>query len=354
MRPSPSADNPLARRRGASGRPYALPVTPTPSPGPARRAAGLPRDTPRSSPSAAADPRDVTAAAVAHEVRLPVAGPVTWAPALRALAAHSVPGLAETDLAAGRHTHTVITPTGPARVTVTLTDGAPDVPCSVTLSGDGDLAAVVDLVRRWLDLDHDPEPVDAHLAVDPVLAPLVAARPGLRVVGSTDGWETAVTTVLGQQVSVAAARTFAGRLVAAVADAGPTARHVLPTFPSPEAVAAIDPAELAPAVGLTSARARTVHALATAVADGLALGPETDPTAVRGRLLALPGIGPWTVEYLALRALGDRDACPSSDLVLRRALGGLGPKAVEDASQRWRPWRAYAVTHLWTQAAYAG
>jgi DNA-3-methyladenine glycosylase II/AraC family transcriptional regulator of adaptative response / DNA-3-methyladenine glycosylase II len=332
--------------------------------------------------------------APSHDVRLPVAAPVTWAPALRALAAHSVPGLAETDLAAGRHTQTVRTPAGSARVTVTLVDGAPDVPCSVTLPDGADLEDVLARVGRWLDLEHDPEPVDAHLAADPLLAPLVAARPGLRVVGSTDGWETAVTTVLGQQVSVAAARTFARRLVAAVgAAAGPSATDpgpasdspagppptdpgpasdspavtpptdsapasdspaVTPRFPSAEAVAAVDPTVLGPAVGLTSARARTVHALATAVAGGLALGPGTDPAAVRARLLALPGIGPWTVEYLALRALGDRDACPSSDLVLRRALGGLTPRAVEAASQRWRPWRAYAVTHLWTQAAYAG
>ena len=291
-----------------------------------------------------------------HDIRLRVTAPVTWAPALRALAAHSVPGLAETDLATGRHTHTLATPRGPAGVTVTLVDDAPDVPCSVTLPEGGDLGAVLARVRRWLDLDHDPGPVDAHLAADPILAPLVVARPGLRVVGSTDGWETAVTTVLGQQVSVAAARTFAGRLVAAVAgpDPGTDGAGGLVSFPSPAAVAAVDPAVLGPAVGLTSARARTVHALATAVADGLALGPDADPPDVRARLLALPGIGPWTVEYLALRALGDRDACPSSDLVLRRALGGRTPRAVEDASQRWRPWRAYAVTQLWTQAAYAG
>ena len=313
----------------------------------------LPRE-----PDAGAPPpppcSDVSAPAVdRHDVRLPVTPPVTWAPALRALAAHSVPGLAETDVTAGRHTHRVAAPGGPVEVTVRLVDGTADVPCSVVLRDPSDLDGTLALVRRWLDLDLDPGPVDAHLATDPAVAPLVAARPGLRVVGSTDGWETAVTTVLGQQVSVAAARTFAGRLVAAVGSSadGPGGT---PSFPTPEALASIDPTHLAPMVGLTGARARTVHALATAVADGLSLEPAADAAAVRARLLALPGIGPWTVEYLALRALGDRDACPASDLVLRRALGGLSAREVEAASQRWRPWRAYAVTHLWTHAAYGG
>lgn len=303
-------------------------------------------------------------ASTRHDVRLPATPPVTWAPALRALAAHSVPGLAETDLDGRRHTHVLATAVGPARVTVTLVDGAPDVPCSVDLPPGGDLAAVTARVGRWLDLDHDPAPVDEQLSDDPVIAPLVAARPGLRVVGSTDGWETAVTTVLGQQVSVAAARTFAGRLVALLAppadpslagtDGDGAPDRPPGTFPSPEAVAAIDPARLASAIGLTGARARTVRALAEAAADGLELGPDADPATVRAELLALPGIGPWTVDYLALRALGDRDACPSSDLVLRRALGGISAQEVEIVSQRWRPWRAYAVTHLWTEAAYAG
>ena len=304
-------------------------------------------------------------ASTRHDVRLPAMPPVTWAPALRALAAHSVPGLAETDLDDGRHTHVLATPAGPARVTVTLVDGAPDVPCSVDLPPRGDLAAVTARVGRWLDLDHDPAPVDAQLSADPVLAPLVAARPGLRVVGSTDGWETAVTTVLGQQVSVAAARTFAGRLVALL---GPPAESSLAGTGDrrrrsgrPVAHLPLTPGGGGGRPGAARdrhrahrRRARTVRALAEAAADGLALGPDADPATVRAELLALPGIGPWTVDYLALRALGDRDACPSSDLVLRRALGGITAREVEAVSQRWRPWRAYAVTHLWTEAAYAG
>jgi 3-methyladenine DNA glycosylase/8-oxoguanine DNA glycosylase len=285
-------------------------------------------------------------------LRLPVTPPVTWGPALRALAAHGVPGIEETDVAGGRHTGSVPGEHGAARVTVTLVDGADHVPCAISPADPADLPAVTAAVRRWLDLDHDPGPVDAHLATDPRLAPLVAARPGLRVVGSTDPWETAATTVLGQQVSVAAARTFAGRVVAAYGRRPATGEAA--AFPAPSVLAAVDPADLAATVGLTGARARTVHAVATAVADGLPLGPGADPDAVRARLLALPGIGPWTVEYLALRALGDRDACPASDLVLRRALGGVSAREVTATAEAWRPWRAYAVTHLWTAAAYAG
>ena len=283
------------------------------------------------------------------QVRLPVAPPVTWGPVLRALAAHGIPGRDETDLAAGRHTTTVPTSGGPVAVAVTLVDGAGHVTCEIAEADAADLPDVEATVRRWLDLDHDPGPSDAHLAADPVLAPLVAARPGLRVVGSTDPWETAATTVLGQQVSVAAARTFAGRVVAAFGQAGG-----VPVFPSPAVLAAVDPAVLATTVGLTGARARTVRALAEAVAGGLVLGPGADAADVRTRLLAVPGIGPWTVDYLALRALGDRDACPTGDLVLRRALGGVTARAVAATAERWRPWRAYAVTHLWTAAAYAG
>ena len=288
-------------------------------------------------------------------VALPVSPPVTWGPAVRALAAHGIPGLDRTDVAAGRHTHTLAAPGGPARVTVALADGEDRVPCEIAASP-ADVPWVEATVRRWLDLDHDPAPVDAHLAADPMLAPLVARRPGLRVIGSTDPWATAVTTVLGQQVSVAATRTFAGRLVAAFGTG--TAGSTPAAFPAPATLAAVDPARLAATVGLTGARARTIRALAEAVAAGLPLGPGADLDGaaldgVRTRLLALPGIGPWTVDYLALRALGDRDACPSGDLVLQRALG-LDRRSVEAASQRWRPWRAYAVSHLWAQAAYAG
>jgi AraC family transcriptional regulator of adaptative response / DNA-3-methyladenine glycosylase II len=204
-------------------------------------------------------------------------------------------------------------------------------------------------VRRLLDLDTEPARIAAVLGSDPVAGPLVRLRPGLRILGYADGFEGAVLTVLGQQVSLAAARTFAGRLVEAFGTAGPGGLRL---FPDPDALAAAGPEAVRAAVGLTGARARTVHALAAACADGLRIEPGGDHAWIRSRLLALPGIGPWTVEYLAMRALRDPDAFPEGDLALRRALGAGSAQEVRAAGRRWSPLRAYAVFHLWTSHAY--
>nr|WP_226921308.1 AlkA N-terminal domain-containing protein [Georgenia subflava] len=284
---------------------------------------------------------------VRRRVWLDLVPPFAVDAALAALAAHAVPGVEVVDVDAGRSTRTVPGGHGPAVVSVRL--GEDRVDAHLDLAHPDDEPAVVALVRRWLDLDHDPAAVADVLGDDPVLGPLVAARPGLRVLGHVDGFEAAVSTVLGQQVSLAAARTFTARLVAAF---GTPAPGGLTAFPRPETLAAVDPDQLRVAVRVTGARARTVHALAVACADGLTIEPDMDPAETRHRLLALPGIGPWTADYLALRVLGDRDAFPAGDLVLRRALGGVGAAAARATAERWRPVRAYAVTHLWTAAAY--
>jgi 3-methyladenine DNA glycosylase/8-oxoguanine DNA glycosylase len=206
-------------------------------------------------------------------------------------------------------------------------------------------------VRGWLGLDADVSRVAEVLGTDPLLGPLVAARPGLRIMGYADGFEGAVCTVLGQQVSLAAARTFAARLVAGFGAAGRD-RAGLRLFPGAAELAAAGPDAIRAAVGLTGPRARTVHALAAACADGLRIDAGGDHAAIRARLLALPGIGPWTVEYLAMRALRDPDAFPDGDLVLRRALGAGSAKEVRQAAEAWSPLRAYAAFHLWTHQAY--
>jgi 3-methyladenine DNA glycosylase/8-oxoguanine DNA glycosylase len=194
--------------------------------------------------------------------------------------------------------------------------------------------------HRWLGLDRDPGPAVAALAADPVLGPLVTSRPQIRVPGTTDPFETAVFVVLGQQVSLAAARRCAGRLVEAYGE-----RHgIRSAFPRPEVLARVDAAELRAAVGLTGARARTVVAVARAVADGLDLCSR----AARPSLLALPGIGPWTADLIAMRCARDPDVFLGGDLVIRRALGGVTATEADRQGLAWRPYRSLAVIHLWT------
>jgi len=285
--------------------------------------------------------------------------PVSTVPLRRWLLAHALPGAERHDAATGAHTRLVASPDGPVVVTVDL--GA-DASTSVVRvrTPDGDPSdAVLAAVRRWLDLDADTDAVEAALATSPALAPLVAARPGLRVPRTVDGAETALLTVLGQQVSLAAARTFAGRLVAAH---GVPVADGLTAFPAPAVLAAAGPDALRATTGVTGARALALHTLAAALADGLDLDAAAADAAAgdgdaarraRADLLALRGIGPWTADYVALRVLGDSDAFLGSDLVLRRALGGIVAREATARAEPWRPWRGYALLHLWTQEVFA-
>jgi AraC family transcriptional regulator, regulatory protein of adaptative response / DNA-3-methyladenine glycosylase II len=217
-------------------------------------------------------------------------------------------------------------------------------------------------VRRLFDLDAEPEEITRVLSRDQRLASSVRARPGLRVPGAIDGFELAVRAVLGQQISVPAATRLAGRLTAAfgepvptgLAPVGPARRGdrldaepdsgrlgLLPV--TADRLAAVSPEEVA-AVGMPLTRARTLVELARATADGsLDVRPGADPDATLARLLELPGIGPWTAQYVAMRALHWPDAFPATDLVIRRVLGHDAARA----SERWRPWRAYAAMHVW-------
>ncbi len=212
-----------------------------------------------------------------------------------------------------------------------------------------DLAAAVQRCRVLLDLDSDPLAVVDALGADPLLGPLVREAPGLRVPGHVDGHELAIRAVLGQQVSVTGASTLAARLVRT--HGAPVARPVggvTHLFPPAEVLAAIDPAALA----MPAARRRALMGLAAALADGtVRLDPGADRAEARAHLLALPGIGPWTAEYIAMRALRDPDAFLPTDLGIRHALDRLGhpssPAAALGAAERWRPYRAYAMQHLW-------
>lgn len=281
---------------------------------------------------------------------LPVTQPFAPGPLTRFLAGHVVPGLDRHDPATGQHTRLIPAAHGPAAVTIDLQARPGAVGVRWALADEADAEEVTAVLRRWLDLDADSGAIDAALGADPVLATLVRARPGLRVPGAVDGVETTVLAVLGQQVSLRAACTFAGRLVAAFGTSGP---HGLRTFPTPRTLAAAGPEAIRTASGITGARARTVHAVAVAAVDGLRLDQTVDRDRARAELLALPGIGPWTADYVALRVLGDPDAFLGGDLVLRRTLGVTTTRAAELRSESWRPWRGYATLHLWTQAVFA-
>ena len=225
---------------------------------------------------------------------------------------------------------------GPATIALRLANGR--VEAVLRTTDRRDLHEAVRRCRRLLDLDTDPAAVVAALGDDPLLAPLIAARPGLRSPGALAGPEVAIRAVVGQQISVAAARTVLGRL----AQAHGAPHGGMLQFPTSEQLAAADPSGLP----MPRARARTLGALARAIADGgLDLRPGIDREEARARLLALPGVGPWTADYVAMRALGDPDVFLATDLGVRRALRRLGGDT--RAAGRWRPFRSYATHHLW-------
>jgi AraC family transcriptional regulator, regulatory protein of adaptative response / DNA-3-methyladenine glycosylase II len=228
------------------------------------------------------------------------------------------------------------------------------VDCELWLDDERDRDAAIAASRALLDLDADPAAILAALGDDPLIGPLVRADPGRRVPGHPDPHELAVRAVLGQQVSVAAARTLAGRLAAAHGEPidDPDGGGLTHAFPTAAALAAIDPTTLA----MPRSRARALLALTAALAGGeLVLEPRTDPAAADAALQALPGIGPWTASYVRMRALGDRDAFLPTDLGVRHALAALGapadPGAAAATAERWRPWRSYALMHLWGRLA---
>ena len=281
-------------------------------------------------------------------LRLGVRPPFDGGAVLRFLAARAVPGVE------------VVTPTSMTRA-LRLAGGAAVAEMSprpaqlqvrLWLDDVRDLGAAVDRCRRVFDLDADPDAIAGVLGDDPVLAPLVAAAPGLRVPGCADPDEVAVRAVLGQQVSVRRATDLATALADRLGDRLPQPRHgVDRLFPTAAAIAAADLAGL----GLTGDRRDTLRRLCTALTDGrVDLGPGAERHEAVNQLLCLRGVGPWTAAYVAMRALRDPDAFPASDLGLRRAYArhsGSDGDALAAQAERWRPWRAYAAMHLWHDTA---
>lgn len=290
----------------------------------------------------------------AISVRLPLRTPFDADHLWGFLAARAVPGVEAVD--GPTYARSMALPNGPA--VVELTAEADHVRATFHLRDVRDLATATARVRRLLDLDADPVAIDAALAADDALRPLVLDRPGRRAPGSVDPHELAIRAVLGQQVSVAAARTIAARLAAEhgrpiepIAVDGAAGR-VDRTFPPVDVLAALDPADLP----MPRTRARTVVALATALANrSIVLGPGADRAGATHALLAIGGIGPWTASYIAMRSLSDPDVFLPTDLAVLKGAADVGlpvdPRPLARHAERWRPWRSYATHLLWSVSA---
>jgi AraC family transcriptional regulator, regulatory protein of adaptative response / DNA-3-methyladenine glycosylase II len=302
-------------------------------------------------------------------LRLAYRAPIDGERMLGYLAARAIPGVEE--VRDGSYRRTISLPNGVGILSLSLLAPSPGgrpgrhrpdpgyVECELQLEDLRDLTAAVQRCRRLLDLDADPEAVTGYLAADPVLGPLATANPGRRSPGHVDGSELALRAVLGQQVSVAAARRLGARLTAAYGK--PLSRPDGPLthcFPAAETLAAADPGTLP----MPRSRALALTGLAAALAGGeLSLDPGAERERAAEALLALPGIGPWTVSYIRMRALSDPDAFLPSDVGVLDALArlgavpaGTGPaargraaRAAAALAENWRPWRSYAVHHLW-------
>jgi AraC family transcriptional regulator of adaptative response / DNA-3-methyladenine glycosylase II len=281
-------------------------------------------------------------------LRLETGHALDWASIVGFLAARAIPGVEAVD--GDRYTRSIEVDAATGVIDAAPADGA----LIVRLDGVTPNPAIEARLRRWFDLDADLDAIGAHLARDPLLAPLVAARPGLRVPGAWDPFELSIRAIIGQQISVAGARTIAGRLVTRAGDPLPeSAGDVVRLFPRPAQVAAADMV----AIGMPGSRARWIVGFGAAVVvDPGLLEPSVDLDAIVARLRTLPGIGEWTAQYIALRGLKHPDAFPASDLGILRALAGPDGRRPTPAealarAEPWRPYRAYAAQHLWSSDA---
>ncbi|HEY0753881.1 MAG TPA: AlkA N-terminal domain-containing protein [Ktedonobacteraceae bacterium] len=284
-------------------------------------------------------------------LRLPYRPPLAVADLLSYLARRAIPGVEE--VSKKQYRRTVAFPQSQGIIELEPLERNSAILLHLQLTGLSDLNLMVQRCRQLFDLDASPSAIATILTSDPLLAPLVAARPGLRVPGTVDGFELAVRAIVGQQVSVAGARTLVSRLVNAcgtpLEQPQGTLTHL---FPPPHVVANADLRGL----GLTNGRIKALQALAHAVVEEeLVLDRSAEREQTVARLQRLPGVGPWTAAYIAMRTLGDPDAFPTTDLGLRRAFAQHGVstdlRSIESRVEGWRPWRAYAAQHLWASLA---
>ncbi len=272
--------------------------------------------------------------------------PLDWDTLLRFLAARAIPGVEcvqgdtyHRTVNIGEHQGWLSVSPVPNRNLLAVDLATPLAPA---------LSSILARLRNLFDLDARPDIIAGHLALDSLLAPWIKRHPGLRVPGAFDSFELGMRAILGQQVSVRGASTLAGRFAQRFGKAIQTPLPCLNRItPTAESISTVRTTTLA-SLGLPSTRAECLRNLARVIVHReIDLDPGVDPTAVIAQLVELPGIGPWTAEYIAMRALRWPDAFPAGDLGLKKASGFKSAKAIERAAERWRPWRAYAAMHLW-------
>ncbi|MDP3717579.1 MAG: DNA-3-methyladenine glycosylase [Acidobacteriota bacterium] len=283
----------------------------------------------------------------AVRVSLAYRAPFDWGALIGFLAARATPGVEVVEADGYRRTIAIDGRVG--TLAVGLSSAAPAIDLAIRFPDARAHALIVARVRRMFDLDGDPAVVAEHLGGDPWLGPVLTRHPGLRTPGAWDGFEVSVRAILGQQVSVAAATTVAGRLARRFGGVVEGADGLNRLFPVPEQLAEAPIEE----VGVISARAGSIRALACAVLAGDVRFSNTPASEVTRSLEALRGIGPWTAQYIAMRALGDPDAFLAGDLILRQRAGGCSARELERHAERWRPWRASAVMLMWQAATDA-
>ena len=290
-------------------------------------------------------------------LKLPFRPPLDWPALVRFLSLRAIPGVERVD--ADRYARTIVDEDEAGLLEAQPMRDGSFLLLRLPIFKSGNLIGLVERASRLFDLEADPIPIQRSLSEDALLAPLVKRRPGLRVPGAWDPFELLVRALLGQQISVKGATTLAGRLVSRfgrpLAAGSPGLTHL---FPSAEVLAEAGRADLS-AIGLTRARVATLKILASAVAaKDLILSTAATLEDFVARLTAIPGIGPWTAHYVAMRALKEPDAFPEGDLALRQAAAPGSPplslRALADRSEAWRPWRAYAAMHLWTSLTETG
>jgi AraC family transcriptional regulator of adaptative response / DNA-3-methyladenine glycosylase II len=278
-------------------------------------------------------------------LRLDFRPPFNWDALLRFLAPRATPGVEAVER--GCYYRTIKLKGSSGSIAVSLDKSGSTLEARISFPEPRWLFLIVDRLRRMFDLSADPAEISARLSADPLLARRIEAMPGLRVAGCWDGFELAVRALLGQQISVKAATTLAGRLAQTFGSSVSTDPHLTHLFPSPEVLAEADVSR----IGLPAKRAETIRLLARAVSEGrISFSSIANIEEFQTRLSEIPGIGDWTLQYIAMRALGDPDALPAGDLGLLHGARLHHARELTERAETWRPWRAYAAMYLWQGA----